>query len=308
MQTKHFDYVREIAHCGSITKAAENLWMSQQALSRILESIENEIGFKIFERTNKGVIATSKGEKVLRDFERIIGIMQSWAQHREEKYKVNILLQYVLSDLILDEKFLACLNTGMNIDVSWETMSPPEMVKRIKSGEPSWGILIASPQADIYPKMKKAASSSKLKAEIIGSIEVTKMCIMLRADDALAAQKTIKLTDLREKTFVINKGILVTETPQKLSRSTNAEPHILPITVNTIDYVAQHENTFTCLPGFIAYNNVHVKNGNVIIRQLADNLDENLCCYLLYATDQMIDMQSVIKNLHDFFETVAAEL
>ena len=46
MQTKHFKYIQEIAQCGSITKAAEKLWLSQQALSRIVDHMEREIGKK----------------------------------------------------------------------------------------------------------------------------------------------------------------------------------------------------------------------------------------------------------------------
>lgn len=307
MQTKYFKYIREIAHCGSITKAAEQLYISQQALSKILDHVEDELGFKIFERTNKGITATKNGEKFLVDIERIMEIMHEWEQVHEETYKMKILLQFVLSDLILDEAFCQAVNASGNIELQWETMPPPEIVKRMKTGEQSWGILIASPQTDIYPKLMKA-SSSKMKVEVIGQPEITKMQILLRCEDALAKKDSISLVDLRQKTFVINKGILVTETPQKLSQCTEQETTILPFTVNAVDYIARHDDTFTCLPGFIAYNNSHVKNGNVVIRPLEESLDEELRCYLLYHAENTKQQQTIIKNMKTFFETIAINI
>ena len=42
-----------IVECGSFSKAAEMLFITQPALSRRIQSLENEIGYKLFER-NKG--------------------------------------------------------------------------------------------------------------------------------------------------------------------------------------------------------------------------------------------------------------
>ena len=42
----------------SITKAAESLFMTQSALTKRLQSIENEWGRRIVERTSRGVIFT----------------------------------------------------------------------------------------------------------------------------------------------------------------------------------------------------------------------------------------------------------
>ena len=301
MQTKHFKYIQEIAQWGSITKAAEKLWISQQALSRILDHMEQELGFRIFERTNKGVRVTKKGETFLLDIERMLAIMATWEQQREEKYKVQILLQYVLSDLILDETFYHAVNDEDNLELEWEVLHPPEIVHRITTGERSWGIFVASPQSEIYPKLKRAATSPKMSLAVISSAEHAQMHVLLHRDDPLAKKEKLTLSDLQDREFAINKGILMTETPKKLSSSTTVGTKILPQTVHPVDYVIRNERAFTCLPGFIAKNNVHVRKGIVVVKQLEEILDEGLCCYLLYRTDQVVDMQEVVNRLQAIF-------
>ena len=55
MNTQHLQYVVEIERMRSISQAAENLFIGQPNLSRILHDMEDTLGFKIFERTSRGV-------------------------------------------------------------------------------------------------------------------------------------------------------------------------------------------------------------------------------------------------------------
>jgi len=59
-------YFLEICDCGSITGAAGNLFVSQQALSRTVTTLERELGAMLFLRSKKGIVLTQAGE-VLRD-------------------------------------------------------------------------------------------------------------------------------------------------------------------------------------------------------------------------------------------------
>ncbi len=61
MNTLHFKYAVEVERTGSITQAAENLFMGQPNLSKAIMELEDTLGFQIFERTSKGVIPTDKG-------------------------------------------------------------------------------------------------------------------------------------------------------------------------------------------------------------------------------------------------------
>lgn len=65
LNTLHFKYAVEVERTGSITQAAENLFMGQPNLSKAIMELEETLGFMIFERTSKGVIPTAKGSHFL---------------------------------------------------------------------------------------------------------------------------------------------------------------------------------------------------------------------------------------------------
>lgn len=50
------------AQCGSISKAAEKLYISQPAISRAVHSLEEGLGTKLFRREHRGVTLTEEGE------------------------------------------------------------------------------------------------------------------------------------------------------------------------------------------------------------------------------------------------------
>ena len=52
MNLTHLKYALEVEKTGSITKAAENLFMGQPNLSRVIKDLEDETGIRIFSRTS----------------------------------------------------------------------------------------------------------------------------------------------------------------------------------------------------------------------------------------------------------------
>lgn len=54
MEIRQFRYVNTVAECGSITKAAARLFISQPALSNYISKLEEELGTKLFDRTSAG--------------------------------------------------------------------------------------------------------------------------------------------------------------------------------------------------------------------------------------------------------------
>ena len=65
MNTQHFRYALEVEKTGSITQAAENLFMGQPNLSKAIKELETELGITIFKRTSTGVAVTSAGREFL---------------------------------------------------------------------------------------------------------------------------------------------------------------------------------------------------------------------------------------------------
>ncbi|MEA4824309.1 MAG: LysR family transcriptional regulator [Clostridiaceae bacterium] len=62
---QHLKYAVEVARTGSISRAAENLYMGQPRLSRAIRELEEDSGLILFSRTSKGVTPTQKGADFL---------------------------------------------------------------------------------------------------------------------------------------------------------------------------------------------------------------------------------------------------
>ena len=71
MKLRTIEYVIEIAQCGSINKAAQNLYLSQPNLSNSIKALETELGFKIFVRNSSGIELTPEGSVFLKSAVRI---------------------------------------------------------------------------------------------------------------------------------------------------------------------------------------------------------------------------------------------
>lgn len=65
MNTLHFKYAVEVERTGSISQAADNLFMAQPNLSKAIRELEETFGITIFRRTSKGVVATPEGSEFL---------------------------------------------------------------------------------------------------------------------------------------------------------------------------------------------------------------------------------------------------
>ncbi len=65
MQTQYFTYALEVEKTGSITQAAENLYMTQPTLSKAIRDLEGNLGFAVFKRSSRGVVPTRKGGEFL---------------------------------------------------------------------------------------------------------------------------------------------------------------------------------------------------------------------------------------------------
>ncbi len=66
-----------VARCGSLTKAAEELYISQPAVSQAIKQLETQLGTPLFHRMHKGMELTAQGgELVFGDVERALRLLE----------------------------------------------------------------------------------------------------------------------------------------------------------------------------------------------------------------------------------------
>lgn len=93
METRQLKYFLDVANCLNFTKAAQMNHMAQTTMSQNINSLEAQLGFKLFERTNRAVKLSAMGEVFYHEAVRIL-----MATEQAERYmdKVRSGVQGVL--------------------------------------------------------------------------------------------------------------------------------------------------------------------------------------------------------------------
>ena len=65
MTFQQLQYLLEVNRTGSVTQAAKNLFVSSSSVSISVGNLEKELGYPLFVRSQKGLIPTPRGRKVL---------------------------------------------------------------------------------------------------------------------------------------------------------------------------------------------------------------------------------------------------
>ena len=102
-----------VAKSGSLTKAAEELYISQPAVSRSIKQLETQLGVSLFTRTHRGMTLSAQGGKVIfNEVERALSLLNE-AENRIEEMKnsatgvirigaSDTIFEYFLADKIVE--------------------------------------------------------------------------------------------------------------------------------------------------------------------------------------------------------------
>lgn len=80
MQTDQLKYLVELHKTHSMTKAAENLYVSQPAISKSLSNLEKELGVKLFNSSHAGISFTKEGNEIVARTQRLLYEMNEYTQ------------------------------------------------------------------------------------------------------------------------------------------------------------------------------------------------------------------------------------
>lgn len=74
---RQIDAFRAVMLLGTLTEAAQHLGISQPAISRLIADLEEEIGFKLFDRSGRRVVATAEAQLLVEEVKRaLVGLDQ----------------------------------------------------------------------------------------------------------------------------------------------------------------------------------------------------------------------------------------
>ena len=101
MNLEQFRYIKEVALCRSISKAAKQLYLTQPTISNAIHNFEEEVGYKIFQRSNQGVALTDEGEKLMSSIDLILNEVESIRNS-------NSNTDYITGDVYVDASPTVC--------------------------------------------------------------------------------------------------------------------------------------------------------------------------------------------------------
>lgn len=124
INTLYLTYALEIERVGSITQAAQNLFMAQPNLSKAIKELEKEVGFAIFKRTSTGVRPTDEGAEFLfyaKNIANQLGAVKRISQRtgsEKLKYKISIPRGSYIADGFTSFVSELKLEKGMEVTVN----------------------------------------------------------------------------------------------------------------------------------------------------------------------------------------------
>ena len=96
MELRHLEYFLMICETGSINAAAKKLFISQQALSKNIDAIEQELGQNLFIRSPKGlqlteagILLKSEAKEMLRQHEHMMARMNHLKRQENEVLRIS---------------------------------------------------------------------------------------------------------------------------------------------------------------------------------------------------------------------------
>lgn len=146
-----FEQLVAFASCGTLSSAAEQLHISQPALSRSMQRLEEELGVKLFDRQKSRLSLNENGELAVR-YARSLLMQENFMieQIREFDRKRRTISVGSCTPILIPDfvSLLSSLYEGMTI--STEVTGDPGLAEHLKQNKYHLALLHEKPDEDIY--------------------------------------------------------------------------------------------------------------------------------------------------------------
>ena len=149
MRLSQLKYLVELSKHRTISKTAQVLYISQPSLSTAIKELEEELGFDILERSNKGVAFTKRGAMVLKYSQEVMQSITSIERmgkqlERTRKGYLSIgSVSYIFSTVVMDA-FLELKNRYPDMVATIREENSYDMVEMLANKEIDLGIVMIS--------------------------------------------------------------------------------------------------------------------------------------------------------------------
>lgn len=182
------------AEFGSLSKAAEQLHVSQSTLTRQVQTLETEVGGQLFERGRSGVALTAAGHLLLEGMRPVVAradIVISEARKLARGQSASLRIGYLMSAAgeFLNPALAALRRSHPETKVRLVDLSPGEQIAALRRGE--LDVIVVG---NINP--------SATREFFVRRIATLPVVVALPETHALAASADIAVADLRRELFI----------------------------------------------------------------------------------------------------------
>lgn len=173
MNTQHLKYAIEVERTGSITQAAENLYIGQPSLSKAIKELEDSLGIVIFKRTSKGAVPTEKGAEFLKYARTVmVQINKMEMLYRPTNPDRQVLSLSTARGCYIAQaatELIVNMNAGREMSVLWREADSLQVMEDVMRGETALGIIRYRQRDENY--FKDYLSAHALKGETVWEFE-----------------------------------------------------------------------------------------------------------------------------------------
>lgn len=194
MTLQQLKYIALVAEVGSITEAAEQLFISQPSLTNAIHTLEKEMGVNIFVRTNKGVTVSREGEEFLSYARQVLeqaDLMQEkycGVVNRNPRFSVSCQHYSFAVNAFVD---LIQKYDSARYDFTLRETQTHEIIEDVSQGKSEIGVLyLSNHNSEVILKILK---KNDLNFE---ELIVAKPHVFIYKDHPLSKKKEIELEDL----------------------------------------------------------------------------------------------------------------
>ena len=195
MNSKQIECALELALTLNFGQAAENLYITQPTLSYHIKTLEDEIGFQLFERSGKGAVLTPAGKQFTQDLRQIQNHLQEAIERGQNfGYRYNETIRLAIFDIkalpILPQAIKIFSHTHPNtyIDVQFNATNALEQ--------------LLNRQLDIALAITSSLPNiTELEATFLYQSPIY---LVVENSHPLSTLKTAKSTDLNNQTLMVS--------------------------------------------------------------------------------------------------------
>ena len=190
-------YLIEIAKYNSITKAANELFVTQPSISKAIHELEADLNITIFERSNRGVSFTNEGLELLSYAKMLIAQEETIHYHFKQKTKSHIVNLSISSQhFSFATEAVARMIHFMNdrkYEFSFQEGKATDVIEHVSKGISMLGVISVSSLNREFLERSFAEQSL-----VFTSLETLTEHVFLNKTHPLASCKTIQPEQLAE--------------------------------------------------------------------------------------------------------------